>query len=131
VPEVDMILVLEIDGSRAGVFGRDSRFLFKSRGGTIGSAAGNDWMLPDPGVSPVHALIEYSAGYFTMTGVGSTPIGHRTPERPLVPLQPYPVRDEDVFIVGDLEIHATLLDDVGLPLLDRRSASAARLRAAV
>lgn len=114
---IGMILAMEIIGVRARTLGRDSRFLFRAQGGTIGSAAANTWVLADPAVSPKHVLIEYFGGHFSITDVGSTAIGRGTAEHPQPPLQPFPVRDKDLFVLGGFEILATLLDDLGLPLV--------------
>lgn len=111
-----MILVLELAGESAGSLGRDSRFLFKGCGGTIGYAQGNTWTLPHPSLPDCCAYIEHVDECFTVVSSGEVCIALGSPQSLLVPLQPYPLRGDHAIFIAGIEIRVTLLDNDGLPL---------------
>ena len=87
-----MQLTLQVTNSMRDQLGEQFEHVFTSKGGTIGRAPHNDWVLPDPKrfVSSVHASIEARDGGFylvdtSMNGVyvdgSSTPLGPTAPQR--------------------------------------------------
>jgi type VI secretion system FHA domain protein len=63
-----MILTLEVTSAQTGSLKAERRKTFYEGGGTIGRSPGrigvNHWLLPDPQVSALHALITYDKGVF-------------------------------------------------------------------
>lgn len=111
-----VILVLELVGESAGLLGRDSRFLFKSCGGTIGYGQDNAWTVPHPSLPDTCAFVDYAREGFALTSSGDVRVAFGSRESLLVPLQPYPLRNGATIFIGALELRATLLDDEGLPV---------------
>ena len=68
-----MALRLRINGPPAARLGEDASRVFGVRGGRIGRAATNDWVLPDPErfLSGHHATIDYRGGQWYLTDTSS------------------------------------------------------------
>jgi predicted component of type VI protein secretion system len=110
-----MILVMEIVGEHAGVFGRGSRHLFKGVGGTIGRSSDSTWVLDEQAVSARHAIVHCSRGEFSLTDISSNGVRVNKYDNLLTQLEPYLIQNHDLILVGNLMIKATLLDEHGLP----------------
>ncbi|MET0987028.1 MAG: type VI secretion system-associated FHA domain protein TagH [Steroidobacteraceae bacterium] len=69
-----MTLILEIAGVGAAPPGTTFRKEFSSTGGTIGRAADNDWVVPDPYISGHHARVHFLEGCYLLEDVSTNGI---------------------------------------------------------
>ena len=94
--------------------------IFDQRGGTIGRATGNSWVLPDPEryVSSQHAAIEYRDGSFYILDTSANGLFINDPERKLGQGNSVALSHGDCLFIGDYEIQVTLLDDPVGQVLD-------------
>ena len=85
---------------------------FDEQGGTIGRAAGNDWVLPDPTrhISGRHAAIYQQNGLFWLADTSANGVFVNGAQQPVGPDHPVPVNEGDTFEIGDYKIAATLSD---------------------
>ena len=107
-----MKLTMRVTSANQEQLGRDATKTFDARGATIGRAAENDWILPDPDrfVSSKHASIGYGdAGFFftdmSMNGTylngGAEPIGYGNSCE---------LHDGDCLSIGNYEIEVSVDD---------------------
>jgi type VI secretion system FHA domain protein len=107
-----MNLTLEVTGANAAALGPARRKVFAGSGGTIGRAAGNQWVLQHQFVSSRHAVIHYEDGVYTIedhrssNGVFVNSVENRLPvgER-------YVLKNGDTLYIDPFEIHVTLVPD--------------------
>jgi type VI secretion system protein len=108
-----MALKLEITSAQARSLGAEGVAFFRLRGGTIGRARDNDWILPDADrvVSSHHARILYDQGnyYIQDSSANGTYLNHE--EDPLPSGQPVALSHGDVLYIGDYQIQVELVDD--------------------
>jgi type VI secretion system protein len=87
-----MPLTLKITTPHKDVLGPESTRVFSVHGGSVGRAADNEWVLPDPDryMSAHHALIDYKSGCYYLTDTSTNgvfvndsdePVGKGTPIR--------------------------------------------------
>ncbi|MEO0366564.1 MAG: FHA domain-containing protein, partial [Pseudomonadota bacterium] len=86
-----MRLKLQVSNDLRQQLGADAEYVFDQRGGTIGRAQHNDWVLPDPKryVSSVHASIEARDGGFYLVDTSMNGVYINGSKQPLGPTQPY------------------------------------------
>ncbi|MEL7310451.1 MAG: type VI secretion system-associated FHA domain protein TagH [Pseudomonadota bacterium] len=86
-----MRLKLQVSNELRQQLGADAEHIFDQRGGTIGRAQHNDWVLPDPKryVSSVHASIEARDGGFYLVDTSMNGVYINGSKQPLGPTQPY------------------------------------------
>ncbi|MEM6820080.1 MAG: type VI secretion system-associated FHA domain protein TagH [Pseudomonadota bacterium] len=86
-----MQLKLQVSNELRQKLGAHAEHVFDHRGGTIGRAAHNDWVLPDTNryVSSVHASIEARDGGFYLVDTSMNGVYINGSKDPLGPTQPY------------------------------------------
>src|SRR5688572_6407074 len=99
-----MTLTLEIIGPEAAKLGSASRKVFNSAGGTIGRLRDNYWVLTHQWVSSRHALIRYAGGVFYIEDTSTNGTFINSPDRRLVPGQPYALKTGDAILIDPYEI---------------------------
>jgi type VI secretion system protein ImpI len=109
-----MYLALQVSGPKAASMGPNASKVFAEAGGTIGRAAGNDWVLPDPEryLSGRHVIIRYMAGMFSLEDVSTngTFINGR-PESIGSRNEPVVLNSGDRLQVGDYEIYVNIVEE--------------------
>lgn len=99
-------LTMRVISANQGRLGEEVSKTFDLRGGTIGRAAENDWILPDPDrfVSSSHASIDYrGTGFFvTDRSMNGTYLNHAT--EPIGLGNSCELRDGDCLSIGSYEI---------------------------
>jgi type VI secretion system protein len=83
---------------------------FDQVGGTIGRAANNDWVLPDPEqhLSKRHCQIDYRDGRYLITDTSSNGVFVNGGTQPLGPHKPYMLCDGDRLVLGDFIVEARI-----------------------
>lgn len=86
-----MQLKLQVSNDLRQQLGADAEHVFDDKGGTIGRAPHNDWVLPDTKryVSSVHASIEARDGGFFLVDTSMNGVYVNGSREPLGPTQPY------------------------------------------
>jgi type VI secretion system protein ImpI len=117
-----MYLALQVSGPKAASMGPNASKVFGEAGGTIGRAAGNDWVLPDPErfLSGRHVIIRYMAGMFSLEDVSTNgTFINDQPESIGSRNEPVVLKSGDRIQVGDYEIYVNVAegdtDDVPAP----------------
>ena len=109
-----MYLALQVSGPKAASMGPNASKVFAEAGGTIGRAAGNDWVLPDPErfLSGRHVIIRYMAGMFSLEDVSTNgtfingqpdSIGSRN--------EPVVLNSGDRLQIGDYEVYVNIVEE--------------------
>ena len=95
--------------------GADSSARFTPRGGVIGRAADCDWVIADSKriISGRHARVSYRDGDYFLTDTSSNGIRLKDNGASLIKGVPQKIEHGSVFCLGDIEIRARLLPDVG------------------
>jgi type VI secretion system FHA domain protein len=83
-----------------------SRQVFTEKGGTIGRATNNTWVLPDKKVSGRHAVISFADGVFYIQDTSSNGVSVNGPKNRLVRDRPYALREGDRIFIEPYEIEA-------------------------
>ncbi|HTX23239.1 MAG TPA: type VI secretion system-associated FHA domain protein TagH [Steroidobacteraceae bacterium] len=88
------------------LLGERSTISFGAAGGTIGRAADNDWVLPDPEryVSAHHAQIRCSDGEFVLEDTSTNGVYVNDDERPVSAYGPYRLKSGDVLRFGEYQV---------------------------
>ncbi|HTW37467.1 MAG TPA: type VI secretion system-associated FHA domain protein TagH [Steroidobacteraceae bacterium] len=88
------------------LLGDRSSMSFGATGGTIGRAADNDWVLPDPEryVSAHHARIHFSDGQFVLEDTSTNGVYVNDDERPVSTYGPYLLKSGDVLRFGEYQL---------------------------
>ncbi len=94
--------------------------VFGTDGGTIGRAADNDWVLPDPErfISGKHAKITLQNDQFFLTDTSTNGVYMNAHSQPMGQGNSAPLTNGDRILIGDYEIEAVLEDnamDTGAP----------------
>ncbi|MBK8335684.1 MAG: type VI secretion system-associated FHA domain protein TagH [Sterolibacteriaceae bacterium] len=88
--------------------------VFDARGGTIGRAQGNDWILPDPTnhISSRHAALYCDEGKFRLVDTSSNGVFLNGDDEPLGRLRTAHLNDGDRMGIGDYEIVVTVTQPI-------------------
>ena len=112
-----MQLKLRVTSAQSQSLGREASAHFQLRGGTLGRARDNDWILPDPErvISSHHARILYNQeGYFIEdTSTNGTYLNQA--ETPLPRGEAVALNHGDRIVVGEYEIQVELIEDSPRP----------------
>ncbi len=111
-----MYLALQVTSPNAPALGPNASRVFGEGGGTIGRAATNDWVLPDPEryVSSRHAIIRYMNSMYSLEDVSVNGVFINGQPDPVGSgNDPVIIRNGDRIQIGDYEIYASIVDDVG------------------
>lgn len=101
-----MPLKLEVISEHRNIVGDDALREFRSEGGTIGRAANNDWVLPDPDkfVSGKHATIDCKAGIYYIADISTNGVYVNDERKPIGKGNPRRLFNGDHLHMGDFEI---------------------------
>lgn len=112
-----MQLKLSISSVQGASLGRDAEARFRLRGGTIGRARDNDWVLPDPEriVSGHHARILYEQGGYYLEDTSSNGTYLNGQDSPLSPGQLNELQHGDLLSIGEYEIRVEMEEDSTTP----------------
>ena len=103
-----MYVSLEVVSPQAASMGADRRRLVGPTGLTIGRAAGNDWVIPDPYISQQHARITFANGAFFVEGLGRNPIAIGRSDNVLPARQPRRLNNGDRLFIDQYEVIVTI-----------------------
>ncbi|HVA11638.1 MAG TPA: type VI secretion system-associated FHA domain protein TagH [Stellaceae bacterium] len=105
-----MQLKLRIAGKTSAELGTAVEHVFDETGGTVGRAAANDWVLPDPRrvLSSRHAIITFGAGSFTITDTSTNGVFVGDETEPLGRGNARLLRHGDRLVMGDWRIDIAL-----------------------
>lgn len=106
-----MLLTLSVISHHSAGLGPNAFKVFDDRGGTIGRADNNFWVLPDPekSVSRTHAAVRVISGSFYLEDLSVNGIFLRSTGEQIGRGEPYALRDGDRIAVGDYELLAQVL----------------------
>ncbi len=110
-----MYLALQVTSPNAAALGPAASRVFGEGGGTIGRAATNDWVLPDPEryISSRHAIIRYMNSMFSLEDVSVNGVFiNGQPEPVGAGNDPVILRNGDRIQIGDYEMYASIVDEV-------------------
>jgi type VI secretion system protein len=101
-----MALRLRVVSEHANRLGQRATKLFGVHGGTIGRAADNDWILPDPEryLSGKHARIDFRAGTFVLVDTSSNGTYVNGAQVPLGKFHDYTLKEGDHVRLGEYEL---------------------------
>ena len=105
-----MTLRLEIISEQRSNVGDDAVRVFGEEGGTIGRAAQNDWVLPDPDrfVSGRHATIDCRGGSYYLMDTSTNGVYVNSDREPIGKGVPRRLFNGDRLGIGDFEIFVTI-----------------------
>ena len=118
-----MVLTLALAGERTAPAGVEIRKIFRARGGSIGRAPDNDWVLPDRYISGHHARIRYASGRFFIVDTSTNGTCINSPANRLVRDQEYELKPGDRLLIDPYEIEISIAPDVAEDPFDSGSAS--------
>lgn len=110
-----MELVLEIvKGEKLYI----NSYKFNQKSGFVGRSKDANFTLEDQSnyISSKHTLIEYKDGFYFITDVSTNGTYLKNPYRKLPKEMPIKINNSDIFIIGNYEIKARLLDNEGSSL---------------
>ena len=98
-----MPLTLKIVSKQRHILGADSLRVFSVHGGSIGRAADNDWVLPDPDryISGHHATMDYREGAYYLRDTSTNGVFVNRSEQPVGRGAPLRLYDGDELRMGD------------------------------
>ncbi len=107
-----MPLTLKITSSQKDILGPDNIRVFSVHGGSIGRAADNDWVLPDPEryLSSHHAVIDYQGGAYYLTDRSTNGVFVNDADQPVGPGSPIRLYDGDRLRMGQYQFAVTILN---------------------
>jgi len=113
-----MALQLKVISDNKVILGDDCTRLFGEKGGTIGRALQNDWILPDPErfISSCHATIDYHGGAYYLADTSSNGVYVNDEDEPLGKGNPRRLFDGDRLCMGSFEFLVTLKEGQGLEM---------------
>ena len=113
-----MPLTLEIVSEHRDIVGDDAVRVFRNKGGTIGRAFENDWILPDPEkyISARHATIDVKGGAYFLADTSSNGVYVNGSHEPLGRGNPRRLFNGDRLRLGDFEITVTIDEGEDLEL---------------
>lgn len=105
-----MALKLRVVSEHRRQLGPRSSMVFGVAGGTIGRAADNDWVLPDPQryLSGRHARVSFCDGRWLLEDTSTNGVYLNDATTPLVRKQPHELRDGDLLRLGEYQIVASI-----------------------
>jgi len=108
-----MQLKLTVSSVHAQSLGTEATVFFRLRGGTIGRARDNDWILPDPErvVSSHHARLLYDQGSYFVQDTSTNGTYLNQLDAPLPQGQPVALTHGDTLYIGEYEIHVELAEE--------------------
>lgn len=108
-----MQLKLSVSSVQGPSLGEGAVAWFRLRGGTIGRARDNDWVLPDPEriVSGHHARILYEQGGYYLEDTSSNGTFLNGQDSPIPPGQLTELQHGDLLAIGDYEIRVEIEED--------------------
>lgn len=113
-----MALTLTVINEASSRLGDRASHRWFDRGGTLGRAPNNDWVLTDPKreISRCHARIRYQDGCYYLEDSSANGILLADGMTRLDPAEPLPLRDGMEFLIGDCRIRARIeAEDVAPP----------------
>ncbi len=117
-----MPLTLKIVSEHADLVGEDYVREFGEKGGTIGRALQNDWILPDPDryISGRHATIDFKGGIFYLMDISSNGVYFNDEYEPVGKDNPRRLFNGDKLRMGDFifEVRVDAGETVAVPLDD-------------
>lgn len=118
-----MALTLEIVSEHREIVGDDAVRVFRDKGGTIGRALGNDWILPDPDkyISGRHAVIDVKGGAYFLADTSSNGVYINDDYEPLGKGNPRRLFNGDRLRMGDFQITVTIDEGEDLELPEESS----------
>jgi type VI secretion system protein len=129
-----MALRLRVVSEHADRLGEQSTKVFGVHGGTIGRAAGSEWILPDPEryLSGKHARVDFRAGTYVLVDTSSNGTYVNGAQIPIGKFQDYVLKDGDHLRLGEYELLVSIdkttdfpPDEGAIVAYDGRSPSAA------
>lgn len=98
-----MPLTLKIVSKQRHILGADSLRVFSVHGGSVGRAADNDWVLPDPDrfISGHHAAIDYRDGAYYLRDTSTNGVFVNRSDQPVGRGAPLRLYDGDELRMGD------------------------------
>lgn len=101
-----MAMRLRVVSSQRKQLGDRASKVFGVHGGSIGRAADNDWILPDPEryISSHHARVEFRAGTYVLLDTSSNGVYVNDDSEPLGKSTPHELKDGDRLRFGDFEL---------------------------
>ncbi|MEO1248022.1 MAG: type VI secretion system-associated FHA domain protein TagH [Pseudomonadota bacterium] len=120
-----MPLKLEIVSEHREIVGDDAVRVFRDKGGTIGRALENDWILPDPDryISGRHATIDVKGGSYFLADTSSNGVYVNNEHEPLGKGNPRRLFNGDRLRLGDFEFTVTIDEGEDLALPERPKAT--------
>ncbi|MEA3640541.1 MAG: type VI secretion system-associated FHA domain protein TagH [Lamprobacter sp.] len=108
-----MQLKLSVSSVQGPSLGEGAVAWFRLRGGTIGRARDNDWVLPDPEriVSGHHARILYEQGGYYLEDTSSNGTFLNGQDSPIPPGQLTELQHGDLLAIGDYEVRVEIEED--------------------
>ncbi len=105
-----MALTLTVINEAASRLGEQASHRWFDKGGTLGRAPNNDWVLPDPKteISRCHARIRYQDGRYFLEDSSANGILLADGMTRLDPAEPLLLQDGLEFLIGDCRIRARL-----------------------
>jgi type VI secretion system protein ImpI len=123
-------VIFERLDARQFVSPNPSRKIFGTAGGVIGRGEECDWVIPDSErlLSKRHARVSFQGGAFFLTDISGNGISHRRNGARLPKGEPVPIRDGDIYVMGECELLARLVARSGNSIADvDRSVSSGNL----
>jgi type VI secretion system protein len=110
-----MALTLKITSYQSQTLGSASVREFTERGGSIGRAEGNDWVLPDPEryISGRHALVSCQNGSYFLTDTSTNGVFVNGASTPVGNGNTVALHDGDRLSLGDYDIAVSLTETAG------------------
>ena len=101
-----MALRLRVVSEHSTRLGSKATKVFGVHGGTIGRAADNEWILPDPEryLSGKHARVDFRAGNYVLVDTSSNGTYVNGAQVPLGKYHDYSLRDGDYIRLGEYEL---------------------------
>jgi type VI secretion system protein ImpI len=103
-----MFLILEIQNPEAARFGAQRSHVFGIQGGTIGRAAGNEWVIPDQHIHGIHAAVRFMSGLFFIEKRGQNLVAVNKPDIDLQLNEAFPLKEGDRLFIDEYEIAVRL-----------------------
>ncbi|MDI5983664.1 type VI secretion system-associated FHA domain protein TagH [Halomonas sp. M4R5S39] len=112
-----MALTLTVINEASSRLGDKASHRWFDRGGTLGRAPNNDWVLPDPTmeISRCHARIRYQDGRYFLEDSSANGILLADGVTRLDPAEPLPLQDGVEFLIGDCRIRARIEAEAVMP----------------
>jgi len=119
-----MQLRMTVSSVQAPSLGPDGCATFRLRGGTIGRARDNDWILPDPEriVSSHHARIHYDQGVYAIEDTSSNGTSLNREDNVLPKGKKVPLTHGDILYIGEYAVQVELVEDAPTPPTPRQKA---------